>query len=302
MCWRIVRITGNGAIKLVLYNYNGLTDTNNVQSSNTPCNVTENNLAFARYEGTTYGSHYSINYLDNAYAGLMYGTTNSKSYAETHANIDPSTLLVNINRWYNKILSQQENFNDIQLADTIWCNDKSIITDSTYNPWNITLGTNYGYGNNMNYYGTVKRLLSKNNIGGDGTGPTLRCPNDNNGGKLSKFTVNDTTFGNGALKNYAKIGLLTADEVAFAGTAVADTSLASTYYLNQNTGQRLWYLSTPALMKNNILYAWAVSETVHMSTVYPTRNTAGVRPSISLVPSIKISIGTGTATDPYKIS
>ena len=51
-----------------------------------------------------------------------------------------------------------------------------------------------------------------------GTGPSLICPNDNNRGKLSKFTVSDTTYGNGALKNYAKIGLLTDDEIAFAGS------------------------------------------------------------------------------------
>lgn len=40
MCWRIVRITGTGAVKLTLYNYNGLTDSNTVPSSTTPCNVT----------------------------------------------------------------------------------------------------------------------------------------------------------------------------------------------------------------------------------------------------------------------
>ena len=37
MCWRIVRVAGNGAIKMVLYNYNGLTSTNNTPTSSTPC-------------------------------------------------------------------------------------------------------------------------------------------------------------------------------------------------------------------------------------------------------------------------
>ena len=44
-----------------------------------------------------------------------------------------------------------------------------------------------------------------------GTGPSLICPKDNNGGKLSKFTVDDTVYGNGDL-DY-KIGLLTVDEM-----------------------------------------------------------------------------------------
>ena len=42
--------------------------------------------------------------------------------------------------------------------------------------------------------------------------PSLICPNDNNGGKLSKFTVSDTVYGNGSLSGYAKVGLLTAND------------------------------------------------------------------------------------------
>ena len=78
----------------------------------------------------------------------------------------------------------------------------------------MTLGTNYGYAKNKNYYSTAKRLVQASSWIKGGTGPSLICPNDNNGGKLSKFTVNDTIKGNGALKNYTKIGLLTADEIA----------------------------------------------------------------------------------------
>ena len=59
MCWRIVRITGDGSIKLVLYNYNGLTSTNNTPTSSTPCNVTGNAYAYARYEGDTYKSEFN---------------------------------------------------------------------------------------------------------------------------------------------------------------------------------------------------------------------------------------------------
>ena len=72
MCWRIVRVTGDGSIKLVLYNYNGLTSTNNTPASSTPCNVTGNDLAFARYEGDTYKSAFNSSFNDNAYVGLMY--------------------------------------------------------------------------------------------------------------------------------------------------------------------------------------------------------------------------------------
>jgi hypothetical protein len=77
-----------------------------------------------------------------------------------------------------------------------------------------------------------------------GTGPSLICPNDNNGGKLSKFTVSDTTNGNGALTY--KMGLLTADELELSGYPKWNYYNESelTYYLNQNAnGAWYWALS-----------------------------------------------------------
>ena len=64
MCWRIVRITGDGAIKLTLYDY-----------SSANCTNTGDDLAFARYSGSNF--YTSFNYLqdpenDNAYIGFMY--------------------------------------------------------------------------------------------------------------------------------------------------------------------------------------------------------------------------------------
>ena len=52
---------------------------------------------------------------------------------------------------------------------------------------------------NKNYYNTAKRLVQASSYSAGGTGPSLICPNDNNGGKLSKFAVSDTEYGNGAL-------------------------------------------------------------------------------------------------------
>ena len=50
-CWRIVRITGDGSIKLVLHN-------DNINNSTSPCSSVNNNItaAFARYDGETYES------------------------------------------------------------------------------------------------------------------------------------------------------------------------------------------------------------------------------------------------------
>ena len=300
MCWRIVRVTGDGSIKLVLYNYNGLTSTNNTPSSSTPCNVTGNNYAFARYNGNTYTSAFNVNRNDNAYVGLMYGATGATSYAAAQANTNPSTILTNLNKWYTNVLSKQANFKDSQLADTIWCNDKRVVTETAFNPSSLNLGTNYGYAKNANYYGATKRLVSSSGNAG-GTGPSLICPNDNNAGKLSKFTVSDTEYGNGALNGYAKVGLLTADEISFAG---AGGTPNSTYYIKGNTNSSYWWALSPAGFFDGEIFVWYADNDDDTLGVISNDGDTGVRPSLSLVANIKISsgTGTGTATNPYKIT
>ena len=298
MCWRIVRVTGDGSIKLVLYNYNGLTSTNNTPSSSTPCNVTGDTYAYARYDGDTYTSQFNSSYNDNAYVGLMYGTASASSYAEAHANTNASTILTNLNKWYTNVLSQQSNFSDSQLADTIWCNDKSVVTDATFNPGKYTLGTNYGYARNANYYNATKRLVQASSWSAGGTGPSLICPNDNNGGKLSKFTVSDTTYGNGALSGYAKVGLLTVDEIAFAGGAAYISN--QTYYIKGNTNSSYWWSLSPDDFLGSYAYVWDVFGGDGYFGDNDVGVTRGVRPSISLKSTTNVT-GDGTSSSPYKI-
>ena len=300
MCWRVVRVTGDGSIKLVLYNYNGLTSTNNTPSSSTPCNVTGGDYALARYEGDTYTSKFNAIFKDNAYAGLMYGAAGASSYAAAHDNNTQSTILTNLNKWYTNVLSKQSNFNDNQLADIIWCNDKSVVTDTAFNPSSMTLGTNYGYGTNINYYGASKRLVQASSNKAGGTGPSLICPNDNNGGKLSKFTVSDTEYGNGALSGYAKVGLLTADEIAFAGGAYGTTN--STYYIKGNTDSSWWCTFSPySFVRSGATVLGVNGKFSDIISAY-IGSASGIRASLSLVSNIKISSGIGTATNPYKIA
>ena len=126
-CWRIVRIGGDGSVKLILHNdnENGATD---------PCSSTNNseNAAFARYSGTTYTSVFNEKGADNAYVGFMYGTPNSNSYAATHANINKSTILNILETWYNNNLKRYDNM----LYNNTFCIEKELITDTSYDPWN----------------------------------------------------------------------------------------------------------------------------------------------------------------------
>ena len=296
MCWRIVRVTGDGSIKLVLYNYNGLTSTNNTPSSSTPCNVTGDTYAYARYEGDTYTSAFNVNSNDNAYVGLMYGTPGSSSYEETHVNTNPSTVLTNLNKWYTNVLSKQSGFNESYLADTIWCNDKRVIEGEYYNPLNLTIGNNFGYGDNTNYYRISINLFYLDEVGFT----CLYGRNEN----LSKFTVSDTKYGNGALKGYGKVGLLTGEEITFAGgVALTDSP---TYYLRQNATANMWMGLSPALYLTNgtedfLPGAYVVGVNNGTLVPYHVNYNGGIRPVIALTSSIAISSGNGTATNPYKV-
>ena len=283
-CWRIVRITGDGSVKLVLHN-------DNTSGSSSPCSSKNNNdeAAFARYSGSSYISAFNSNYNDNAYMGFMYGATGASDYASTHANTNKSTILTNLETWYTNNLSSYES----KLADTIWCNDKSTFTTYTSGS---TWGTGLGYGTKQTGYGAFNRIY-----GGDATSyasPSLICPNDNNGGKLSKFTVDDTTNGNGNLTY--KIGLLTADEIAFSGSIYGDSVGNRSTYLDENTGEIWWLSLSPSYFSGSDAYVWDV-RSGHLVNYGYVSGDHGLRPAISLISSTTISGGSGTSEDPYVV-
>ena len=265
-CWRIVRINGDGSVKLVLHN-------DNTSNASSPCASSNNSTtaAFARYSGSSYTSVFNSNYNDNAYIGFMYGATGASDYPNTHANTNKSDILKNLETWYTNNLTSYES----KLADTIWCNDKS------------TVSGGLGYGTNATDYGAYNRLASTKQ-------PTLKCPNDNNGGKLSKFTVDDTTNGNGNLTY--KIGLLTADEIAFAGS-IAYTYNRSTY-LQENTGTTWWWSLSPFYFYGSGAFVWGVYSGDLGGNVVNYGN--GLRPVISLISSTNVT-GDGTSENPYVV-
>ena len=266
-CWRIVRINGDGSVKLVLHN-------DNTSNASSPCASSNNSTtaAFARYSGSSYTSVFNSNYNDNAYIGFMYGATGASDYASTHANTNKSDILKNLETWYTNNLTSYES----KLADTIWCNDKS------------TVSGGLGYGTNATDYGAYNRLASTKQ-------PTLKCPNDNNGGKLSKFTVDDTINGNGDLTY--KIGLLTADEIAFAGS-IAYTYNRSTY-LQENTGTTWWWSLSPRDFYGSHARVWDVGSG-DLSYGNVNVSVGGLRPVISLISSTNVT-GDGTSENPYVV-
>ena len=301
MCWRIVRITGDGSIKLALYDY-----------SSASCTNTGDTLAFARYNGDTYTTKFNEKRDDNAYVGFMYGTPNSNTYAATHANINKSGILQNLETWYKSELTAYTE----KLADTIWCNDKSTVKDGTVNFFESANGvlnkesipySGLGYQKENTAYGSGIRnypLESSDNRFTYGTGPSLICPKDNGGGKLSKFTVDDTVNGNGNL-DY-KIGLLTADEMALAGMATGPVYINNNYdensvtsYLRSNANNNYWTLS-PVAFDGGYADVWYSFYIGGLAAVHVGGSFA-LRPVVSLKSATTISGGNGTASNPYVI-
>ena len=275
-CWRIVRITGDGSVKIVLHN-------DNISNKANPCSSANNSDTAAFANKSDFNSKLN----DNAYIGFMYGTAGASDYASAHANINKSTILTKLETWYINNLASYED----KLADTIWCNDKSIFT--TYTSGYIFYDTGLGYGTNETGYGASNRIY-----GGDATtyaNPSLICPNDNNGGKLSKFTVSDTTSGNGNLTY--KIGLLTADEVAFAGVTLS--SYNGSTYLQENTGTIEWWTLSPGSFEGDFAKVFGVE--LGSLNAFAVNGAIGLRPAISLASSTTISGGNGTSEDPYVV-
>ena len=264
-CWRIVRVGGDGSVKIILHN-------DNKAGAANPCDAANNSAsaAFARYSGETYESAFNTNKEDNAYIGFKYGTPGSNTYEATHANTNNSTILTNLETWYTNNLKTYESV----IADTVWCNDKSV-------------SSGLGYGTNDTDYGATQRLVSTNGSAG-GTGPSLKC-----NGELSKIT--------------SKVGLITADELAYAGYAYRLKN--STTYLQENATDNWWCSLSPVFFSSNVdvwdaggsAVVWGVNDSRGSFGFVGVGFAIGVRPSISLKSTTNVT-GEGTSSSPFIIS
>ena len=268
-CWRIVRVSGDGSVKLILHNDNKTGVAN-------PCDAANNSAsaAFARYSGETYKSAFNANYNDNAYVGFKYGTVGAGDYALTHANTNKSTILTNLEAWYNDNLSTYEKVID----DTVWCNDKTNVTDTSYDPLRLS-PNGLGYGANKTYYGATQRLVNTSGSAG-GTGPSLKC-----NGELSKIN--------------SKVGLITADELALAGYATGTGN--TTTYLQENATDTYWWSLSPNGFYGGYAGVWGVNGSLGYFGYSLVSSPNGVRPSISLKSTTNVA-GNGTSDSPFIIS
>ena len=229
------------------------------------------------YIGT---SAYNTSYDDPMYVGYMYGTSGSLESNRTNEN--SSTIKTYIDNWYQSSLLT--NYDKYISREAIYCNDRSV-------------GSEIYSTSSKFYYASDIRLYSDNPT------PTYNCSDTND-----MFTTSDSTVGNKKLTY--PIGLMTADEVAYAG-GVAYTTLESPYawyYTNAKgesiTGSNWWWTMAPRGWHGSLSGVWSVFGSVNPGVLYGDSRVGDLyaaRPSVSLKSCNLISKGDGRASNPYEI-
>ena len=237
-CWRIVRINGDGTIRLI---YDGTTCHNNGEP--TTDSIAVGDVA------------YNPNHNKSEYVGWIY--TEGLQRPTNNSEGTPSNAKIKLEEWYNNNLKSYEE----KIADGKYCNDRNV--ESGYS-WSSMPNSTF-------YYASHKRL-SKNHL------PLFNCSSDD---ILS-----------------VKVGLITADEIVYAGGTSSENIL---YYLYN--GQDYWTMTSYYMWVDSFpsqACMFIVSSSGSLMGGYGVQGLIGISPVINLRSDVKLS-GIGTINDPYII-
>lgn len=329
MCWRIVRTTKNGGIKMI---YNGIPDTNGYCSTTTGEDATigkakfnnSNSLSYFGYMHghvyknlvATYDSSYkygsSVSYSDGIYtlSSTKSGLDNTHHYtclgldeqcekvSFVHYLKDNSIYYINLEngeKIENAINNMQENIyesnNKIIIDNWFETNLKNQILYLTDGDFcgDRTVSNNAGWTEN----GPIdqERRYSSVMRLTSSKKPSLACES------RDLYSVNDQS-GNRKLKY--PVALLSADEVMYAGGIYKNSeSEPLNYYLGI---EESWSLMSPLYFK---LGANTYNQYVYSQNMVSSDMTSAmlyIRPVIALKKGIKIASGDGTQNNPYIIN
>ena len=247
--WRIIRINGDGSIRMI---YSGTTA------------PTSSTSIVMKGSGTQINSsEYNVSSDNPSYVGYMY------TLGEQHGNSTSSTIKTTIENWYAQTtLETDSSTKSLVSQDQIFCNDRSAATTVDGIPGEI----NEGMSSNKNYYyGAFKRLAKTKN-------PQLTCLTESD-----KFSSKDSSVGNKTLTY--PVGLITADEAVMAGGVIGTSNM--NYYLYTN--QYYWTGSPYRFDGGQSIampFSINSSTITYSSNANASR---GVRPVISLSPKAKLS-------------
>ena len=234
--WRIVRINGNGSIRLI---YSGNS------TSGPATTVSDTRIGISAFN-TSYNASY--------YVGLKY-TEN-----EQHGQNTESTILQELNRWYSNSGLEAIEYSSHIDSSIGFCSDRNTASGSSW----VSSGDTV-------YYAAYERLVTNKN-------PSLKCSN------------NDILS--------IPVGLITADEIAFAGGVHGLDN--NSYYLSNGP----YYTMTPYMYVNAGASVFSIFDTGRLAShtgsyIY---GLTGVRPVINLKDDTRFSLGDGTVSNPFVVS
>ncbi len=250
--WRIIRINGDGTVRII---YNGTststTGTSTQLSSTSTFNSTRTN---------------------NMYVGYMYTSE------QVHGLGTSSMIKGRVDEWYQDNIATSTDYTSKISTTTGFCGDRTSTTSSSGAP-NDTGGT----GKTRTYYGAYIRLITNKT-------PTYDCPDPDN----DLYTVDGAGIGNEALTY--PVGLITADEVAYAGGVYGSSSRG--YYLYTNSAY--WTMS-PCVFNGSDAVVFNVYSSFGTLSSNRVTSAYGVRPVLNLKADVQLT-GSGSASDPFVVN
>ena len=263
MYWRIIRINGDGSIRMI---YSGVTS----PTEDTKVVMTT---------GTSLGnSAFNSNDDKAEYVGYMY------TEGEQQGTSQSSVIKIYLEDWYANFTNL--NVNGTKVVDQIFCNDRTASTSGgEYSTSEYTSLTSWD-STGLYYYGAYGRIWAdKSN-----PVPSFICPNPND-----KYT-RISSKGNGKLSY--PVGLITLDEANMAGVdSNGNTNFNSNFYLYTKGN---YWVGSPNLFIVGVIAGMFImndGSIVGDNVV----NVYGIRPVISLSSSVKLS-GDGTWNNVYTVS
>ena len=285
--WRIIRINGDGTIRLI-YAGEGTSPTGNGANA-------LNSIA------------YHPTYNDNTYVGYYYGTTGGKDFSKTHSNTTASNIATQTNSWFSTTtnLNETAQLNHID-ENAGFCNNRQI--SQTAKEWYTSEGaTDRGTGTVVTAYkGWYNTFTQSESWRSDVNYANLKCSSstedfeNNTDYKRDYYTwKGKATRGNKAL-DYP-VGQITVDEVILAGGFGGQNNTG--YWLN--SGTYYWTMS-PRSFDGGYAYVFPVDNIGYLINSTVNWTTPGVRPVINLKADTKFTFsGTGdkgTKENPYIVS
>ncbi len=285
MCWKVVRIVGDGSIKLILEDQDSTCETADGNwdiPTTTGGSIKTGYFGYTQYAANTLtasdgkknrGIRYLMNYLNGQ-------TNNDKSMVTAFKNFQIGLL--------TSYLSY------LKVGD--WClNNKAYLISSSSKELTSVEILDEQIANEGFYYDSSTRLRK-----GTAEEPTLKCKGTN----MKKFADNTNMY----------VGTLTADEISFAGGDNGDTENLAYYLINnyqKSSHLEFWTLAPsdfdsnrsdalPTMYQSGGDYVYLLDSSGLFSGGR-VNDDYSFRPVINFKSNTQISSGNGTKANPYKI-